>query len=245
MKRSAVRLYGAAAKPTLQADGLAALAVASAMLLGLLARVRERPLPPLTTSMLATVTHALLDRVVDYPGRPASPQVDEEGCGFRALYRMYEAGGGWVFLAAPAAKEWQPLATIVGLDGDERFRSPEARSAHEADLVQALADCFATRPAAEWEELLTAVDVGCVQVTEQAPEVLLQTREDLAAEYASTADSPVFGQHQRPGPTVRFSRSTTQSKGGCLAGDHTDAILKELGYPEPEIAALRARRIVG
>ena len=245
LKRSAVQLYGAAAKPSLQADGLAALAVASAALLGLLARARGRALAPMTTSMLATVTHALLDRVIDYPGRPASPDVDDAGCGFHALYRLYRAADGWIFLAAPAVKEWQPLAAALELGGTGLFDTPEARTAHDADLTRVLADLFATRPAAEWEELLTAVDVGCVQVTEQPPEVVIQTHEELAVQYASTAESPVFGEHLRPGPTVRFSRSATQTKGGCLAGEHTDALLGELGYGSGEIAALRERGIVG
>jgi crotonobetainyl-CoA:carnitine CoA-transferase CaiB-like acyl-CoA transferase len=46
------------------------------------------------------------------------------------------------------------------------------------------------------------------------------------------------------GPLVRFSRSATQAKGGCTAGEHTDAILRELGYADDSIADLRERGIV-
>jgi len=74
--------------------------------------------------------------------------------------------------------------------------------------------------------------------------VRLQTEPELIAEYCVTAQSPVFEEHLRLGPLVRFSRSVTKADGGCLAGDHTEAILAELGYGEKAIADLRERNIV-
>lgn len=68
-KTAVIRLYAGAANLSVQADGVAALGAASAMLLGLLARRRGRPLGTLTTTMIATGSHALVDRNVDYPGR--------------------------------------------------------------------------------------------------------------------------------------------------------------------------------
>jgi crotonobetainyl-CoA:carnitine CoA-transferase CaiB-like acyl-CoA transferase len=227
---------------------VAALGVASTMLLGLLARARNRPLGELTTTMLSTASHALLERTTDYPNRPASPEVDEGGHGYSALYRMYETAQGWAFLAAPAEKEWPELvaalAAEVDLAGDARFATPADRRANDAELSQVLADAFTKLPATEWEERLTEAGVGCVTVSETVPELLLQTTETLAAEYAATAVSPIFEEHLRPGPPVRFSRSVTQAKGGCLAGDHTDALLAELGYDEDAIANLRDRKVV-
>jgi crotonobetainyl-CoA:carnitine CoA-transferase CaiB-like acyl-CoA transferase len=44
---------------------------------------------------------------------------------------------------------------------------------------------------------------------------------------------------------VRFSRSGTQAKGGCLAGEHTTAILREIGYDDAAIADLRTREVIG
>ncbi|GHG99964.1 CoA transferase [Amycolatopsis acidiphila] len=249
IKPAAIRLFQASAVPSLQADGVAALGVASAMLLGLLARARERPLGTLTATMIGTASHALLDRTVDYPGRPASPEVDPGGHGYGALYRMYETAEGWAFLAAPANKEWAALvaalAPEVDLAGDARFASAAERRVHDAELSRALAAVFPKLPAAEWEKRLTEAGVGCVAVSETPPELLLQTTEALAAEYATEAVSPIFEEHLRPGPPVRFSRSATQAGGGCLAGDHTDTLLAELGYDDQAIADLRERKIVG
>lgn len=249
IKSGAIRLNAATAKPSLQADGISALGVASAMLMGLLARARDRPLTGMTTTMLATTSLALIDRTVDYAGRPAGPLVDEDGCGFSALYRMYRAADGWIFLAAPAPDEWAPLAGALageaGLAGDERFATADSRASHDEELIGVLADVFAGGPAAEWEERLTAADVGCAVVRETAPEILLQTERELVEEYTQMTVSPVFDEHLRLAPTVRFSRSATRAGGACLAGDHTDKVLREIGYDDSAVSALRERGIVG
>ncbi|SHN39861.1 CaiB/BaiF CoA-transferase family protein [Cryptosporangium aurantiacum] len=249
-KKSAMRQLGSAtAVPSLQADGLSALAVASTILLGLLARQRQRPTGALTVTMLATGTHVLLERIVDFPGRPQAPEVDDDAMGWSALYRMYRTAEGWVCLTAPAAREWgalvEALATEVDLAGDDRFATPEGRAAHDRELADVLTDVFARRSAGDWEKRLLGAGVGCVQVTEVLPEYQMQTDPALAAEYAGTAVSPIFEEYLRFGPSVKFSRSSTQTKGGCLVGEHTDALLREIGYDDATIADLRERGVIG
>ncbi|HVW40396.1 MAG TPA: CoA transferase [Amycolatopsis sp.] len=243
IKQAAMRLATACAVPSAQADGVAALGVASAMLLGLLARARQRPLAPLTTTMLATVAHALVERVVDYADRPAGPAVDPDGNGYGPLYRMYSAADRRIFLAAPSERERRQLfATLAGDTGiPEHLRSAPATA---DDLAATLSQIFALRPAAEWERRLTAADVGCVEVADVVPELRLQTDPELAAEYAATAHSPTFAEHLRMRPPVRFSRSATRAGGGCLGGEHTEALLRELGYDGVVIGGLRDRKIV-
>ncbi|MCM3921586.1 CoA transferase, partial [Frankia sp. AiPs1] len=273
VKLAANRLFAASAVLNLQADGIAALGVASTMLLGALARRRGRALPPLTVTMLGTGTHALLDRVVDYAGRPASPTVDPDGYGFHALYRMYPTARGLLFLAAPSDREWRELAAtladtadahtadahtadahtadaaladaVAALD-DDGYATATGRAERDAELAVVLATILATRPAAAWERLLTAADVGAVEVAEVEPEQLLLTDDTLGAEYGALADSPVFDEHLRIGPPVRFSRSATQARGGCLVGTHTDAVLRELlGLGDTELARLRDSKVIG
>jgi crotonobetainyl-CoA:carnitine CoA-transferase CaiB-like acyl-CoA transferase len=248
MKDSAIRMYTATAAVPIQADGVAALAVASTIMLGVLARARGRAVGDLTATMVGSATHAIVEQAIDYAGKPRILQVDPEGYGFWALYRMYQASDGWIFLAAPAEDEWDGLAASLAehadLAVDPRFASPAGRHDHGAGLAETLAKVFGTRTAAEWERDLTAAGVGCVEVGLDTCQKILQTDEAAIAEYTATAVSPVFEEHLRGGPTVRLSRSQTRAQGFCSAGEHTDQILRELGYDQAQIADLRARDIV-
>uniref|UniRef100_UPI0015F02C2F CaiB/BaiF CoA-transferase family protein n=1 Tax=Pseudonocardia pini TaxID=2758030 RepID=UPI0015F02C2F len=247
IKAAAVRLNAASAVISLQADGISAVGVASSLLLGLLARRRGRPLGSLSTTMIGSTTHAIVDHNIDYAGRPVSPTVDPGGHGLSALYRMYRAADGWVFLAAPAEREWPGLVAALEpyVDlADARFATAGDREAHDAELADVLAGVFAGRTKEEWESDLLAADVGCVGVTEHLPERTLQSDLAYEAGYAVDTVHPVFAEHRRLSPSTGFSRSATQANGGCLAGDHTDTILADLGYGAARIADLRERQIV-
>ncbi|WP_262058791.1 CoA transferase [Streptomyces sp. STR69] len=241
------KLYAGGTVPAVQSDGMAALGVASALLLGICAKRRGTALTGIVATMLGTSTQALIAHNTSYAGRPAHPRVDPDFRGTGALYRMYPASDGWLFLAAPKEKEWAPLVAALGDPGDladERFATSRARAAHDGALADVLTKVFATRTKAEWEADLTAKDVGCVAVTQEPAERHMQGDDFYAAGYAVDAVSPVFDEHRRLAPLNRFSRSTTKAEAGCTLGQHTDALLRELGYDEARIARLREARVV-
>lgn len=145
-------------------------------------------------------------------------------------------------------KDWAELADAlhdyVDLRSDERFASGESRRAHDEALRNCLASVFAKETARRWESAMTERDIGCVQVHTETPYRQIQLVEGLIAEYTAGATSPVFDEHRRLAPLVRFSRSTTDARGGCLAGQHTSAVLREFGYSQAELDDLRAESII-
>jgi crotonobetainyl-CoA:carnitine CoA-transferase CaiB-like acyl-CoA transferase len=201
--------------------------------------------------MLSTVAHTLSDDVVEYDDQcPAAPAPDLGLHGFGALYRFYQAAEGWICLAAPQPGEWATLAAALAefadLSSDDRFTSESARRDNGVQLAEVLAGIFRTRTATEWEQRLTAVDIGCVEVTEALPEAFLQSEAfGRASDLLVGVIHPTFDKHPRLAPLVTFSRSAVTPQGGCLLGQHTDAVLRELGYTEAQICDLRSSSIVG
>jgi crotonobetainyl-CoA:carnitine CoA-transferase CaiB-like acyl-CoA transferase len=53
-----------------------------------------------------------------------------------------------------------------------------------------------------------------------------------------------YGRYVRHGPLLNFSASPVRCGAGTLAGQHTDALLQELGYDQAAIAQLRADKVV-
>ncbi|TVS90115.1 CaiB/BaiF CoA-transferase family protein [Mycobacterium helveticum] len=249
LHRRAVKLHAGGAVPAVQSDGIAAHGVGSALLVALYAKRRGKALTNAVTTMLGTVQQAMIAYNASYASRPAETAADQQFFGMNALYRMYRAADGYIFLAAPLPREWPALAKAmspyVDLHADERFADAESRSQYDEELIAALTTVFATKTKLEWEEELSAQDVGCVEVMEANSELVLQGDLYYEAGYAVDAHSPIFEEHRRLAPLCRFSRSRTRADAGCTIGQHTDGVLREIGLDDAAIAGLRAKEIVG
>jgi crotonobetainyl-CoA:carnitine CoA-transferase CaiB-like acyl-CoA transferase len=221
-----------------QADGFSAAGVATALLLGVLAKRRGGPGQEMTTSMLSTMAHCLSEDMVEYADRAPLRTPDRELFGLDARYRLYEAQEGWVFLAAPAEDDWATLASAMELD--ETLRDDDAA------LAAALAERFSTRPASEWETVLTALDVACVEVAKGPVERVVMSAGGMGETLGivTPATHPMVGDYPRLTPTVHLSRSEGVAGLAPLCGEQTDAVLTELGYDEARIAALREAGVI-
>ena len=244
VKAASIRLNWSAQAPA-NADGCSALGVATALLLGLVARARTGRGQAMLTSMLGTTLFAVSDDAIRHAGRAPRRTPDPELYGFSALYRLYETADGWLFLAAPKPREWAALAPLVGLADDARFATAEARAARQDELAAALAAAFRTRAAAEWERVLLPADVAGVQVAAgPMPRVVIEEPWYREAGFLADVEHPTFGPHARLAPLVGLSLTPGEARPAAVVGQHTDAVLRELGYDGASIDALAARRIV-
>ena len=223
--------------------------VATAIMLGLWDRELTGRGQAIQVTMMCANAWANHDEAYDYAGRPPYAIPDAECYGLHALYRLYQASEGWVFLACLFEEEWAKLCDTVGrtdLLGDPRF-APSARMAHDEALIGQLTELFATRTAAEWEELLTAQDVACVRVSHSDDEEFFMddphsTDNGLAVEVED--ESPRFGRYIRNGGIVHFSEMSGSYRSAPYPGQHTRAIMGEVGYSDEQIDDYHERRIV-
>jgi alpha-methylacyl-CoA racemase len=153
-------------------------------------------------------------------------------------YDVYETSDGhYVSIGAMEPQFYRRLVELMGFD----FAALPGRDdkANWPALKAMLAARFATKTRAEWDALL-GEDNTCF-----AP--VLTAREALSHPHAiaSRAYREIGGVNQ-PAPAPRFSHSgETEPTGPALPGTDTDAVLRELGCSESEIASLRSSATVG
>src|SRR5262245_25588808 len=142
-------------------------------------------------------------------------------------------------------KFWLALlkaADRVDLAEDPRFKTRDARRENYEALESALAPVFLTQSREEWLQRLQANDVPVVPLYNVA-DVLRdpQVRHlDLVEELAH----PQAGKLQFIGGPVRYDGITKeQSTPPPLLGEHSAAILKELGYDPADVETLTAQGI--
>ncbi len=229
------------------ADPIAALGAATALLLGLHSRDKTGRGQSLLTTMICSDIYANSDETIDCEGRPPSPRLDEGLYGLGPLYRLYEAAEGWVFLACLRREEWGAFCEAVARpELAPRWESAWHGASPEAmELASLLSDLFRSRTADEWEELMARRDVPLVAVETRDPGRFNILDEEMRAlGYAVPVESPVHGAYWRHGALQQFSSDGLILGPWEPLGGHTRPILSELGYGPEEIEKLIEDRVV-
>ncbi|MFT3964956.1 MAG: CoA transferase [Sphingobium sp.] len=237
-------------------DPIAGSGVATGMMLGLAARLFTGQSQYLETSMMNSNVYCNSDDAFDYAGKPARRVPDKAQLGLEATYRLYETADGWIFLAAQFDGEFQHLCKVIGrpdLAEDERYSKWPDRISNSATLGAELEALFRTRTADEWEADLLAADVACVRADAMSHLRFLHTDPHMTGmgfmvrtESREFLDRAPDGRYWRHAPVVKFSQTPcADGKPYEGLGEHTRAVLTELGYDEATIAAFAARRIIG
>lgn len=223
-------------------DYYAASLGAQAVLAALFTRERTGQGQRVETSLLHASLALQSGSVVDYPGKPVFARENP-------TYRLYEAGDGeWFFLACGNQSFWGKLTKALGLESlrdDPRFAGWLLRLEHSAELLPILIDTFKSKKRAEWLEVLAAHDIPAAPV-----QSLAEFMKDPAVRHLGMIQEydghPDVGHLTLMGQPIRVSPAATRDPGPPPALDqHTDDVLRELGYDERAIADLRSRAVVG
>ena len=222
--------------------------IGSATTLALLAHKRFGVGQRVFVNMLVANGYTNADDFLRYEGKAPRPEVDAELHGVNALYRLYKAQGGWVFLGILSDQEWSAFCETVerpDLASDARFASGQTRAEHDNALIHELSALFATRAADDWEALLIEAGVGCVRADAASPGQFWAEGAHVRANgLAPESEHPRLGNLRHWGPLVTVDGGADSYGPGVLAGQQTDEILTELGRSAEEIARLREVGVV-
>jgi formyl-CoA transferase len=173
-------------------------------------------------------------------GKPMERTGNQLGAGVPGTTYRCAPGGpnDYVFVFAQQ-QMWHPLLRAMGRDdliGDPRYETGEARWRNK-DAVDALVEGW-TRERTKHEVMQILAGAGvpcgaCLDTGEVMSDPHLREREMIVE-----VEHPVRGRYVTVGNPVKLSASPTTITPSPLLGQHRQEILEELGYTEPEIAAL-------
>ena len=143
-------------------------------------------------------------------------------------------------------KFWIALLKAVermDLADDERFKTRDNRRNHYAELERELAKTFATRDRSEWLKRLEEHDVPAGPLYNMTEVVADPQVRHLGL--VEELEHPEVGKLRFVGPSVNYhGLSKREVKPPPLLGEHTSAILAEMGYVGADIAEMERQGIV-
>jgi crotonobetainyl-CoA:carnitine CoA-transferase CaiB-like acyl-CoA transferase len=212
------------------ADLASGLFAAIAALTGLAARAASGQGGFYDVAMFDTLVSLLTSRLV-----PAVNGAPDEGLGSDPGYGVYlTADGRWLTLSIAFEDHfWRRLCQAIGHQALADISARE-RDARSPELRAVLADAIAVSPLSWWERVLTEADVphGAVrELMELAGDEQVLARELLAVAGDGPrrfVRQPLVVDGERLGPTT----------GSPELGEHTEAVLSELGWSDARIATV-------
>jgi crotonobetainyl-CoA:carnitine CoA-transferase CaiB-like acyl-CoA transferase len=216
-------------------DVATAAVVSCAVIAALNARERTGVGQEIVTSLMAQSLTFQLAEVVAYEGRPPNDLGGRDCLGPRALHRFYECADGWLVLVCERPDEAQALGGVLCVEV-----GPDALTvARDGVLAQAIADALVARRRDEAVEALLTAGVPAAPA--------LRAAEALESDWLWENRTLERWAHPRLGDIVGvrsyadFSRTPAGfSHPTPDLGEHSTALLTELGVAPDRIAALLA-----
>ena len=177
----------------------------------------------------------------DVPGQEGNFHPTSPGTG------MFQTADGYINIAASGDNLWKRFCEVAGdkeLAGSPDFATVPLRAKNRPALNAHLADVIRTKPNAYWVAELNKAGVPCGPIN-----TIDQAWEDPQVKHlgmAKRVDHPKIGSYDVVGQPIHMSR---YPQPGTLRptpdqGEHSEEVLRGLGYDSAAIAELRAKRVI-
>jgi crotonobetainyl-CoA:carnitine CoA-transferase CaiB-like acyl-CoA transferase len=158
--------------------------------------------------------------------------------------QLYRTRNGWIYLMCNKEKFWPALCAKLGRhewSADARFRRFADRLRHRDRLTELLDAELGKRTTAEWlAHFAGAVPAAPIYDLAQALENPFVT----AHGRLQTLTHPTRGPYRMVAPPVRCPGEEAPARPAPALGEHTDLLLRELGYEDARIRALRDAGVI-
>jgi crotonobetainyl-CoA:carnitine CoA-transferase CaiB-like acyl-CoA transferase len=157
-----------------------------------------------------------------------------------APYQAFQTADGWINVGAANQRNWERFLDVIGapeLNDDARFSSNFVRMQNLPALVEILNGYLSQQTTETWLTRMEQADLPAGPVND-----ILEMHDDpqaRARDMIVTVDHPKAGKVDTIGHPVKFSQTPASIHHAApLLGQHTRAVLGELGCDEAQIDAL-------
>ena len=158
--------------------------------------------------------------------------------------QLYTTSDGWIYLMCNKEKFWPALCGKLGRPEwieDARFRRFADRLKHRDLLTELLDRELSARTTAEWlSHFAGAVPAAPINDLQQALDNPFVTQHGRL----QAIPHPAKGAYRMVAAPVRCAGEDAPARAAPALGEHTDALLRDIGYDDARIRALREARVI-
>jgi formyl-CoA transferase len=164
-----------------------------------------------------------------------------------APYQAIRCADGYITLGAANDRLFNRLCDVLGHPEwrtQPEFADNARRVRNRKRLAESIEEMTVRQPARHWLELLEAHDIPCGPINNYAE--VFADPQVLSREMVVECEHPTLGRVKTLGSPIKLSATPADvSRPAPTVGEHTDALLREAGYSDDEIGALRRSGAVG
>ncbi|WP_439510473.1 CaiB/BaiF CoA transferase family protein [Marinimicrobium koreense] len=213
-------------------DYYAAALIASGTASALFERERSGLGQYVGVSLLRSAITMQSARFVWAESEPSDVERDFRSGGVTGIYKTKE---GYLYLSANTPHFWSALChktNLSDLSTNTRYDSIRKRARYADEIVPLLRDSLESKTAFEWESIF-GDEVPCAAVREI--EDVFKEEQVFAEEMISTFDHPIVGKYRGMTRAIKYGRTPgAKPFPSPVFGQHSDLVLKQLGFSESE-----------